>query len=254
MDDPSRLDLVAQAAAWLGESRTAIALTGAGISTDSGIPDFRSPTGVWATQQPVYFPDFLKSAEARFELWRQKSLAFQEFRAAKPNRGHEVLARWQGSRRLARVVTQNIDGLHTEAGCQRVVEVHGSARDVVCLGCQQRWPAGPWAERFEQSQAVPACPDCGGLLKWGIVLFGEPLDPGVWREAEHLAQQADLVLAIGSSLVVEPAASLPRIAKRRGARLILINGEETPLDDEADLVIRGGISETLTVIDARLTS
>lgn len=246
---PERL---ARAAEMLRNSRVAIAFTGAGISTDSGIPDFRSPSGVWATQRPVYYQDFLASPLARFELWRQKSLAFQEFRMATPNSGHCLLARWQASGRIARVVTQNIDGLHATAGSERPVELHGNAREVVCLPCGRRQEAEPWADRFRQTQSVPSCPECGGLLKWAVVLFGEPLHPQVWGEAERLARNCDLMLALGSSLVVEPAAGLPRLASQLGARLVIVNDEPTPLDEMADLVIRGRISPTLEAIDQQL--
>lgn len=231
-----------------------MAFTGAGISTDSGIPDFRSPTGVWSVQQPVRFPDFLASPAARFELWRQKSLAFQEFRAAAPNPGHQLLARWQSAGLLRRVITQNIDGLHAAAGSEAPLELHGNAREVVCLDCGVREAAEPWAEQFRSTQFVPSCPHCGGILKWAVVLFGEPLDPRVWAEAEALMRGCDLVLTLGTSLVVEPAASLPRIAQQQGARLVIVNDEPTPLDETADVVLRGRIAPTLAEVDAWLAA
>lgn len=237
---------------WLRSALRAVVFTGAGISTESGIPDFRSPQGIWATTRPVYFQEYLASASAREESWRQKVLVFNEFGRASPNAGHLILAAWEHSGRIARVVTQNIDGLHTAAGSRAPIEVHGTAKSVKCLDCQARFPVEPQVEEFRSTGRVPACPQCGGLLKWATISFGEPLDPRVWDEALEVAREADVFLAIGSSLVVEPAASLPRVAQEHGARLAIINREATPLDSRADVVYRASISEALEAIDACL--
>ena len=242
-----------QIANWLADSHSAVAFTGAGISTESGIPDFRSPGGIWATSQPVYYDEFVNSAEARYEYWRQKAIAHQDFAASQPNTGHKVLARWEAAGRLACAVTQNIDGLHKEAGAQNVWELHGTAREVSCLQCHARYPADAMVAQFLADDAVPACPQCGSpLLKHATISFGQSLDPTVLQGAAEACQSAEVLLAMGSSLVVEPAASLPRLARDRGARLVIINRDPTPQDDQADAVIHASIGETLAAIDRHL--
>lgn len=247
---PTPVELVAE---FLWEAERAVAFTGAGISTESGIPDFRSPGGVWATSQPVYFNEFLASEDARCEYWRQKSITHHEFMQATPNVGHRTLARWESAGHLLAVVTQNIDGLHQIAGSQRVLELHGNARYVSCLDCGARDDADPWVRKFLASGQPPVCPHCGGLLKHATVSFGQMLPAAVLQECIQLSKQADLFLAMGSSLVVEPAASLPRVAKQRGCRLVIINRDPTPQDDLADIVIHDTIGPTLQAIDDLLT-
>lgn len=240
-------------ARWLAEAAGAVAFTGAGVSTESGIPDFRSPGGVWAKYQPVYFQDFLASAEARHEYWRQKSEAHLDFAEAKPNLGHQTLARWETAARLSGVITQNIDGLHQRAGNRNVLELHGTAREIGCLDCLSRCDAGPMVEQFLATQAVPTCPQCGSaMMKHATISFGQALAPDVLQTAFAWTKRSRLFLAIGSSLVVEPAASLPRKAKEYGARLVIVNREPTPQDSLADLVIRRPIGETLAEIDREL--
>jgi NAD-dependent deacetylase len=236
---------VALLADWLKTARAAVAFTGAGVSTESGIPDFRSPNGIWSKVSPVYFDDFLRSPTARHEYWRQKSATHVEFSMASPNDGHRAIAEWESEGVLRGVITQNIDGLHQQAGSRRVLELHGTAREVGCLTCGVRFPADAWVQRFLDSQTVPDCPDCGGLLKHATISFGQALDEGVLEEALRLARETDLFLAVGSSLVVHPAAGLPALAKDNGARLVIINRDLTPLDDRADLVIREPIGATL---------
>ncbi|MEQ8789288.1 MAG: Sir2 family NAD-dependent protein deacetylase [Pirellulaceae bacterium] len=236
-------------ARWLAEASTTAAFTGAGISTESGIPDFRSPGGVWANSQPVYYDDFVSSADSRYEYWRQKSISHADFMASEPNAGHRVLARWQQAGLLRRVITQNIDGLHQEAGNHPVLELHGNARFVSCLDCHVRFDADPWVKKFLADDAVPSCPDCDGLLKHATVSFGQQLPYDVLEESIELSRRADVFLAIGSSLVVEPAASLPRLAKQQGAKLVIINRDATPQDASADMVFHASIGETLTAID-----
>jgi NAD-dependent deacetylase len=240
-------------AQWLFEADCAVAFTGAGASTESGIPDFRSPGGVWTKYRTVYFDEFLASAEARHEYWRQKSEAHADFAKAKPNRGHQALARWESLGRLAGVITQNIDGLHQRAGSRHVLELHGTALEISCLDCRQRYDAGPMVEQFLARQAVPECPACGSsLMKHATISFGQALAPNVLQTAYAWAKRSRLFMAIGSSLVVEPAASLPRKAKEYGARLVIINRDPTPQDALADLVIRRPIGETLADIDREL--
>jgi NAD-dependent deacetylase len=247
------MKLIEQIGGWLSDSQTAVAFTGAGISTESGIPDFRSPGGIWATSQPVLYEDFLARADARYEYWRQKAASHGQFMDGKPNSGHLVLARWEGEGRLAALITQNIDGLHQEAGSRNVIELHGTARLVACLNCGARFDADPLVHQFLRDDAVPSCPECGdGPLKHATISFGQSLDSQVLQRAVEVSQQADLFLAMGSSLVVEPAASLPRLARQRGARLIIINRDPTPQDGLADAVVQASIGETLSAIDQAL--
>jgi NAD-dependent deacetylase len=242
-------DTIQHIADWLCEAKRAVAFTGAGISTESGIPDFRSPGGVWARNQPVYFDDFLRSDAARYEYWRQKAEAHRDFADAAPNAGHEVLARWQRQGRLQAVITQNIDGLHQLAGSEKVLELHGTARYISCLSCDARFDAQTMVNRFLEQDSPPECPTCGGLLKHATVSFGQQLPADVLEEATQLSSDADLFLAMGSSLVVHPAAGLPLLAKRHGGRLVIINREATPQDEVADAVVHKAIGETLTKID-----
>ena len=241
------------AARWLGASRRAVAFTGAGISTESGIPDFRSPGGIWSRTQPVYFDEFMASAAARYEYWRQKAAAHRDFAQSQPNVGHRLLARWQERGLLHEIITQNIDGLHQLAGSRDVIELHGTAREIVCLDCGARFDAEPMVEQFLRDDAVPSCPKCaGGRLKHATISFGQSLDTDVLMRASQAAAQADLMLVLGSSLVVQPAAGLPQRAKARGARLVIINRDPTPLDPIADLVFHESIGATLQAIDAAL--
>lgn len=239
-------------AEWLGESRNAVAFTGAGISTESGIPDFRSPGGVWSKYQPVYFDDFMSRAESRHEYWRQKCESHDDFAAATPNHGHEVLANWEATGRLVGVITQNIDGLHQRAGSQRVWELHGTTREIACLDCGARFADEPLVQLFRESDKVPPCEACGGRLKHATISFGQALPVEVLREAMAASRVADLMLAIGSSLVVTPAADLPRLTVQSGGRLVIINATETPLDPLADAIIRAPIGETLSQIQDAL--
>ena len=233
----------------LSRSENAIAFTGAGISTESGIPDFRSPGGIWANSKPVYIQEFLASADSRYEYWRQKSVSHSDFKNSQPNAGHQVLSKWQNAGRLQAVITQNIDGLHQDAGSDKVLELHGTARKIMCFGCDARFGADEMIEKFLADDQVPTCPACGGLLKHATVSFGQQLPEDVLEEAIQLSSTADLYFAMGSSLVVEPAASLPRLAKQNGANLVIINRDETPQDDLADWVIHTSIGEALKAID-----
>lgn len=238
---------------WLDEATSAVAFTGAGISTESGIPDFRSPGGIWAQSQPVYYEDFLARAEARYEYWRQKAVSHQDFVTSQPNAGHQVLGKWENEGRLRAVITQNIDGLHQDAGSQDVIELHGTARYVGCLECGRRYDADPLVRQFLEADAVPACPECDGVVKHATISFGQSLDSDVLARATELSGEADLFFAMGSSLVVHPAAGLPPVAKRNGARLVIINRDPTDQDVLADIVIHASIGETLTAIDQCLT-
>jgi NAD-dependent deacetylase len=246
----AKIDRVAQ---WLSAARRAVVFTGAGISTESGIPDFRSPNGVWARNRPVYYDEFLQSASARFEYWRQKAEAAADFVQAKPNAGHLRIAEWERAGRIVGVITQNIDGLHQEAGSRVVHELHGTARWIACVDCGERFEPEPLLAAFRQQQAVPPCPSCGtGRLKSATVSFGQNLPAETLEAASELARESDLFLAIGSSLVVYPAAGLPQVASRSGAKLVIINRDATEQDAVADVVLHEPIGETLCAIDTAL--
>lgn len=242
-------------AALIRESSQIVAFTGAGISTESGIPDFRSPGGVWTRYDPreFTFDKYVASAAVRANSWAMRRELFGH--AAAPNPAHLALAALDTAVRTLGVVTQNIDGLHQLAGSTNVVEIHGTAREVMCIGaapiagtpdgCGFRAPY-TWAlEQVDAGTADPRCPDCGAVVKSATVSFGQILFPGVIEAATDLMEQADLVLAIGSSLLVYPAADLPVHAVRHGADLVIINDEPTPLDSIARLVVRGRAGEVL---------
>jgi NAD-dependent deacetylase len=256
-------DALEHLAELLGSSQRTVAFTGAGISTDSGIPDFRSPGGLWTRYDPteMTFGRYVESPRVRADSWAMRR-EFLEARPA-PNAAHHALARLEQAGRCLDVITQNIDGLHQDAGSKRVIEVHGTAREVMCIGhrpragvpegCGWRAPAD-WAfERIAAGEADPVCPACGGLVKSATVSFEQVLFPGVVEEAMGVAARADLMVAVGSSLQVYPAADLPVVAVRNGARLVIVNIEPTPLDDLADLVVRGRAGEVLPpAVDAAL--
>jgi NAD-dependent deacetylase len=249
-------------AALLDDATRVVAFTGAGISTESGIPDFRSPGGVWTRYDPADFTfgRYVDSADVRARSWQmRRELA----RTYAPNAGHHALARLEKAGRALGVVTQNIDGLHQDAGSQRVVELHGTAREVMCIGHAPRHgtPAGcgfraplAWAlSAVDAGDPDPSCPQCGGLVKSATVSFEQVLFPDVVEAAVALTRRADLMIAVGSSLVVYPAADLPILAVRNGARLVIVNDEPTPLDDLADLVVRGSAGAVLeTAVSAVL--
>lgn len=233
--------------ALFGESRAGLAFTGAGISTECGIPDFRSPGGLWSRNKPIPFDQFVASAQARAEAWRRKFVLDDATRGAVPGRGHRALAALVNSGKFLGVVTQNIDGLHQASGLDggQVVELHGNGTYAKCLECGTRQELDWVRARFEASGHGPLCPSCGGLVKSATISFGQAMPQAEMVRAQRLAQTCDLFLAIGSSLVVWPAASLPMIAADNGARLVIINREETPFDGQAELVIRADIGAVL---------
>jgi NAD-dependent deacetylase len=230
----------------LEASRRVVVFTGAGISTESGIPDFRSPGGFWSNNQPIYFQDFLAWEEMRREAWRRK-LAFEEsFKAAQPNRGHRAIAHLVKQGKVTGVITQNIDGLHQRSGVpeENVIELHGNSTYAVCLSCERRYELEPILAAFRIEEQPPEC-ECGGLIKTATISFGQPMPVEAMQNAKLETEACDLFLAIGSSLVVYPAAGFPALAKQRGARLVIINRDPTELDYLADLVLNTETGETL---------
>ena len=232
----------------LAQSRRGVAFTGAGISTECGIPDFRSPGGLWTKNQPIQFDDFIASREARNEAWRRKFAMEDKFQAAKPGRGHRALAALVARGKLSAVITQNIDNLHQLSGIPepRVIELHGNGSYAICLDCHARYELDWVRARFEESGgAAPDCTACSGPVKSATISFGQAMPEEPMRRAEEETLAADLFLAIGSSLVVWPAAGFPLRAKRNGARLAIVNREPTEFDDMADLVVRDDIGDVL---------
>lgn len=240
-------DTVARLAALIAASRRAVAFTGAGISTESGIPDFRSPGGIWSRMQPIDFQDFVSSEEMRRESWRRKAVTDRDFQAAAPNRGHRALAALVRRGVMSAIITQNVDGLHQAAGvpAEQVIELHGNATYAACLDCGKRHELAPIMAAFALDETLPVCAACGGIVKSATISFGQamPAEPMARARAEALA--CDLFIVLGSSLVVYPAAGFPALAKRRGAKLVIVNREPTDQDDSADLVVHSEIGPTL---------
>lgn len=229
-------------------SHNAVAFTGAGISTECGIPDFRSPGGLWTQNMPIPFDEFVASPAMRNEAWRRKFALEDQFRAAKPSRGHRALAKLVECGKLSAIITQNIDNLHQESGVvvEKIIELHGNVSYAACLDCAARYGIDWVRDRFTTANGVaPNCPGCGGPVKSGTVSFGQAMPEREMQRAEQVTLAADLFVAIGSSLVVWPAAGFPVMAKRNGARLVILNREPTELDAMADVVFRGDIGDAL---------
>jgi NAD-dependent deacetylase len=229
------------------EARAMVAFTGAGISTECGVPDFRSPGSPWIRNKPIPFDAFMASEDARSEAWRRKFAMDDEFAGASPGRGHRALARLVLLGRMQAVVTQNIDGLHQASGLDsgQVIELHGNGTYASCLQCGLRHELGVIRHAFEVHRSLPCCDDCGGIVKSATISFGQQMPASRLRQAQELATNCDLFLVAGSSLVVYPAATLPLLAKRAGATLVIVNGEPTEFDAIADLVVRGDIGAAL---------
>jgi NAD-dependent deacetylase len=230
----------------LETSDVVLPFTGAGISTECGIPDFRSPGGLWSRNQPIAFEEFISSQEWRDEAWRRRFAMQDEFTNAQPGRGHRAIASLYRAGKAPGVITQNIDNLHQLSGIatQDVVELHGNTTYATCLRCTLRYELDWVRQRFEASGRAPDC-ECGGYIKTATISFGQAMPEAAMRRATDLTLTCDLFLAIGSSLVVWPAAGFPVRAKHNGARVVIINREPTDLDDIADLVIHDDIGTVL---------
>jgi NAD-dependent deacetylase len=239
----------------LGRARSRIvAFTGAGISTDSGIPDYRGPGGVWEQRKPPTIGDFLENPETRRAYWERRRSDYPVLASRTPNSGHEALARLERAGRLQSVITQNIDGLHQKAGNtpDRVIELHGTAHQIRCISCGRFYAAGDIQARLEAGEIEPACEFCGGILRSATVLFGEALPKEALDRAVAAASNCDLMLVVGSSLVVNPAARLPVLAKRNRAILAIVNRTPTPLDAVADVHLLGDAAPILEAFVAGL--
>jgi NAD-dependent deacetylase len=238
---------IAELARVIEQARRAVVFTGAGISTESGIPDFRSPGGIWTRMAPIDFSDFLASDEARRETWRRRFAMEETFREARPNRGHRAVSELVRRGKAAAVITQNIDGLHQASGVadDRVIELHGNTTYAHCLDCKTRYALAALRSAFERDEAAPICDECGGWVKTATISFGQAMPADAMRQAEIETLAADLFIVAGSSLVVYPAAGFPQLAKHNGASLVIINREPTGVDPIADLVLNRSIGETI---------
>lgn len=229
-------------------ARRIVAFTGAGISTESGIPDFRSPGGIWTKYQPIYFDDFMSSEEMRRESWRRKFATDETMTRAEPNAGHRALAKLVELGKMSAIITQNIDGLHQRSGvpASKIIELHGNTTYATCLDCGQRHELAPIRKAFLGSGALPVCEKCDGIVKTATISFGQAMPEIQMARAQDETMSCDLFMVLGSSLVVYPAAGFPRIAKRRGAQLVILNRDPTDQDDDADLVVHGEIGPTMS--------
>jgi NAD-dependent deacetylase len=245
-------------AQWLRDAQHVVVLTGAGISTDSGIPDFRGPNGVWtknpAAEKAAHIDTYVSDAEVRARSW-QNRLGSEIWRA-EPNAGHRALAQLEQGCALDALLTQNVDGLHRAAGSSpdRIIELHGNVREAKCLQCGWRGPMEETLDRVRAGETDPSCRGCGGILKSATISFGEPLVVADLERAQLAAERSDLFLAIGTSLGVYPAAALPEIALRNGARLVVMNAEPTPFDGVAAAVVRTPLGEALPALMVALAS
>lgn len=231
----------------IDDCRRAVVFTGAGISTESGIPDFRGPNGLWTKIKPIDFQDFVRSEEVRQESWRRWFEHGQVLREAKPNAGHLAVADLVRRDKVGAVITQNVDNLHQDSGVpdERVIELHGNATYARCLSCDRIVDLDAIETDYRQSGRVGPCSDCGGIVKSATISFGQMMPEEPMRQAEQQTLSCDLFIVLGSSLTVYPAAGFPALAKQNGAKLVIVNKQPTDMDALADLVIHAGIGETM---------
>ena len=239
---------ISQLALLLGQSQNTVFFTGAGISTESGIPDFRSPgTGLWNKIKPIQFQDFVALESAREESWRRK-FSNDVMTQAQPNAGHRAIARWLNDLGSGGVITQNVDNLHQDSGLDddQIVELHGNATYASCLSCHTRYELPKLQGQFEETGSVAPCSLCQGLIKTATISFGQSMPEAEMARAQQLVQACDLLIVLGSSLTVYPAAGFPQYAKQLGAKLVIVNREPTDQDELADLVIHEAIGQVMT--------
>ena len=233
---------------YIDEANNIVIFTGAGISTESGIPDFRGPQGVWKTNTPIYFQDFIGSEEVRKDSWKRKFSGQDIIKKAKPNIGHLAVAEVINKHESAYLITQNVDNLHQDAGVpdNKITEIHGNASYASCLDCGIRYELNSIKKAFLENETVPYCDSCGGIIKTATISFGQPMPEEGMQIAQRKTLGCDLFITIGTSLVVYPAAGFPKLAKEIGAKLIIINNEPTDFDPIADLVIHEQIGKVFS--------
>lgn len=234
----------------LDQAREVAIFTGAGISTESGIPDFRSPTGIWTKMKPIQFQDFIGSEKTRQESWQRKFENEHVLRHAKPNKGHKAVAALVSFGKVTAVITQNIDNLHQDSGIEpeKVIELHGNSSYATCLSCAQRYELEALRAEFNKKGQILPCAICQGIIKTATISFGQSMPEEAMKQAYQIASECDFFIVLGSSLAVYPAASLPEIAKQNGSKLAIVNREPTPLDDIADLVLHDEIGATMALV------
>jgi NAD-dependent deacetylase len=234
----------------IAAARRIVVFTGAGISTESGIPDFRSPGGIWSKHRVIYFDEFLRSRDARIEAWTRLFNGRAMLMGAEPNAGHRAVAKLHERGVMTHVITQNVDGLHQASGVpeDRVIELHGNSTYAKCLTCGARYSLDEMQSFFQATGEPPSCEACGGLVKSATISFGQSMPEREMQRAQDAVEACDLMIAIGSSLVVYPAAGFPVLAKRLGAKLAILNREPTDLDEIADVVVNAEIGATLSRI------
>ncbi len=244
------MSAMSRLAALLAESARTVVFTGAGISTESGIPDFRSPGGVWSRMKPIDFDAFMHNEDARREAWRRTFSGVAGWVGAKPNESHFAISRLVDSGKVGHVITQNVDNLHQDAGvpAHQVIELHGNAGYAKCLMCGLRHELADFSDSFLGQGTLPSCRACGGIVKSATISFGQPMPVDAMRLAEAASRRCDLFIVLGSSLLVYPAAALPLVAKSNGAALAIVNREPTNVDDRADVVIHAEIGEVMRKI------
>ena len=233
---------------YIDEANNIVIFTGAGISTESGIPDFRGPQGVWKTNTPIYFQDFIGSEEVRKDSWKRKFSGQDIIKKAKPNIGHLAVAEIINKHESAYLITQNVDNLHQDAGVadDKIMEIHGNAHYASCLDCGIRYELNSIKKAFLENETVPYCDSCGGIIKTATISFGQPMPEEGMQIAQRKTLGCDLFITIGTSLVVYPAAGFPKLAKEIGSKLIIINNEPTDFDPIADLVIHEQIGKVFS--------
>ncbi|MGE0829176.1 MAG: NAD-dependent deacetylase [Hyphomonadaceae bacterium] len=234
----------------IAEARRAVIFTGAGMSTESGIPDFRSPGGVWSRMTPIYFDDFVRDEAMRREAWTRVFTGAAGWTGAQPNAGHYAVAKLIQSGKASAIITQNVDNLHQDSGAPaaQVIELHGNATYAKCLDCGLRHELDDLRAPFMERGEIPACSACGGLVKTATISFGQAMPEEEMERAYEEAEACDLFIVLGSSLVVYPAANVPLIAREAGAKLAIVNREATPMDEAAHLVLHDEIGPTLSEI------
>jgi NAD-dependent deacetylase len=234
-----------QFAAKIRASSDIVVFTGAGISTESGIPDFRSPGGLWSRYKPVTYQEYVASEEARVSAWKRRLETQEASKSAKPNIGHFFVSSLDVKEKLIGLITQNVDGLHSESGLadDKIVELHGSNRKVICLNCSKEFDPDEIIRSLVGEFSSPKCDICGGILKSATISFGQAMPQEAMHRAQEWTERADVFIVLGSSLQVHPAAAFPVIAKRNGAMLAIVNREAGPLDEIADYVYHGAIGE-----------
>jgi len=246
--DSNKSAAVAELTRLIAQAKRAVVFTGAGISTESGVPDFRSPGGIWTRMKPIYFQEFVASEEKRRESWERTFSGAMRWTGAKPNAGHYAVARLIGRGKVSAIITQNVDNLHQDSGvpAEKVIELHGNGSYASCLDCGHRHELDPIRKSFLGSGKLPLCEKCDGIVKTATISFGQAMPEIQMARAQDETMNCDLFIVLGSSLVVYPAAGFPRLAKRRGAELVILNRDATDQDEDADMVIHAEIGPTMS--------